>query len=152
MTTTLRVLVGCLVPVFIIAISVSGWLITVSQFGELQGLERRVFRSIVCSDTITSEAVSPDKQYIAEVIKRNCGAMARWMTAVRLRYQRDWFLSGRSREILGYYGLPPVTVSWKDNTELEIGLGCTTRYRHASWEGVTIEYQEVEGLARWCSD
>ena len=137
------------------ALCVCLWWIMASQFGgiDLRVLNRETVGRLVCRDTIELASSSPDQRYIAEVVKRNCGATVSWITTVRLRHRQDWFLSGRSRHVLIYLGLPPVSVAWKSNTVVEIVHACPAHSKDLLWEDVVIEYQKVdEGSVPQCVD
>jgi hypothetical protein len=102
-----------------------------------------------CENVPAREQASPDGQYVATVVERNCGATSDYLTAINVRSQADPFEGDSADDVFMMWGLPPLEISWSGARQLLVGVptlrGKEKIYiREASWRDVTITYRWIE--------
>jgi hypothetical protein len=99
-----------------------------------------VGHSILCIDSVRSEAKSPDGRYIAETVETDCGATEHG-TVIRVRRNRPFFSD--KREVLATSGGHNMRITWDGNQRLIISCpDCTgrdsTRDAESKWRDVLV--------------
>lgn len=102
----------------------------------------------LCADAEILRRESPDRQYVAYVLRRDCGATTDFVTHILLERQAGWFRRGAT--VLSVAGSPEVSLTWASPTELAVALRKCARdpvyQRTATWRNVRLTYREGSPL------
>jgi hypothetical protein len=97
-----------------------------------------------CSHKVLSEATSPSDRMIATVFESDCGATTDFATSVSIRNAGKSFSPTKHNLVVGIAGQQPVTILWRDDSNLIVRLPkeSDARIKKEEVNGVTISYEE----------
>jgi len=97
----------------------------------------------ICDNDLLFEVSSPDKQYIASVFERNCGATTPYMRIVSSRLSNEEFNPNKHDNwVFNINGQSNIEVNWTSSRELHIlfsGTGSQVSQKE-KWRDVIIKY------------
>lgn len=97
-----------------------------------------------CHSEVLQEAVSPDGRYVATAFEHDCGATARYVRIISVRWSQASFdAENENRWAFIMEGQPEVRLSWTKSTDLTVKhLGGVRLMRKAVvWDGIPISYE-----------
>lgn len=99
--------------------------------------------SAICKDDVQSEVSSPQNDFVASVILRNCGATADFSTIVTIK-DRDDAHQFSKEDVFVLRGDNVVSISWIDENTLKVDCKeCDSKdiFKNLnSWRQVAIKY------------
>lgn len=101
-----------------------------------------------CSDTILSEATSPDGRWIATLFERDCGATTSYSTQLNLRPADKRFKSDKQPSAIVVRTEGCIQFWWEGQSDLLVQLPDDARiFMQERWQdGITIRYVPNTGL------
>jgi len=136
-TTRARVSIGVIVCLGIgLACAAAVWMVASwSMFGP-------------CSDTILSEAASPDGSWVATLFERDCGATTYYSTQLSLRPATKRFKPDKQPSAIVVQTEGCIQYWWEGQSNLVVRLPDDARvFRQEQWQdGITIRYVPNTGL------
>lgn len=97
----------------------------------------------LCSNKIIGEYPSPNKQYIATVFERDCGATTSYIQAINIRESNKEFNSEDYENwIFTGTGQPQINILWNDNNKMKIFFvgSVKTSTKREQWKNIQISY------------
>ena len=101
-----------------------------------------------CEDRVKLERVSPDREWIATVFERDCGATTDFASLVNLRESNQTFDPDDGSNIFVAEGRPPIHLTWESNQQLLVNVNAIEIYRQdVFWNDIRITYQALSSTA-----
>src|SRR3954471_11897490 len=118
--------------------------VAIAGFAYAVYLRNALSLSSQCVDEMKKEASSPDGEYTASFIERNCGATTDYSSIVSLRQRGDRFDADKNENILVIDGQCGISLLWSGRTLVaSYPKSCRLFRRSETWRDVRISFREL---------